>query len=52
MAGERFALMNNHQGADGGDRSRRPLDDLVLKGGDRDRALPTIRLGYVNPPRR
>ena len=33
-------------------RSRGPLDDLVLKGGDRDRALPTIRLGYVNPPRR
>src|SRR5258707_5038924 len=26
-------------------RSRGPLDDLVLKGGDRDRALPTIRLG-------
>ncbi len=33
-------------------RSRRPLDDLVLQGGDRERALPTIRLGYVNPPRR
>src|SRR6202040_1327581 len=33
-------------------RSRGPLDDLVLKGGDRDRALPTIRLGYVNAPRR
>ena len=33
-------------------RSRGPLDDLVFKGGDRDRALPTIRLGYVNPPRR
>jgi hypothetical protein len=32
-------------------RSRGPLDDLVLKGGDRDRALPTIRLGYVYPPR-
>ena len=31
-------------------RSRGPLDDLVLKGCDRDRALPTIRLGYVNPP--
>src|SRR3954468_20669793 len=31
-------------------RSRGPLDDLVLKGGDRDRALPTIRLGYVAPP--
>src|SRR5260370_14558529 len=33
-------------------RSRGSLDDLVLKGGDRDRALPTIRLGYVNAPRR
>ena len=33
-------------------RSRGPLDDLVLKGGDRDRALSTIRLGYVDPPRR
>src|SRR3982074_434085 len=33
-------------------RSRGPPDDLVLKGGDRDRALPTIRLGDVNPPRR
>src|ERR1700686_2411194 len=33
-------------------RSRGPGDDLVLKGGDRDRALPTIRFGYVNPPRR
>src|SRR6267142_1738167 len=31
-------------------RSRGPLDDLVLKGGDRDRALPTIRLGYINAP--
>jgi hypothetical protein len=25
---------------------------IFLKGGDRDRALPTIRLGYVDPPRR
>src|SRR6267154_373830 len=28
----------------------RPLDDLVLQGGDCQRALPTIRLGYVDPP--
>src|SRR5713226_8639222 len=33
-------------------RSRRPLDDLVLKGGDRERALPAIRLGYEDPPGR
>src|SRR5450631_1892386 len=33
-------------------RSRGPLDNLVFKGRNRDRALPTIRLGYVNPPRR
>src|SRR5205814_4958001 len=31
-------------------RSRGSLDDLVLKSGDRDRALPTIRLGYINAP--
>src|SRR6202011_1275002 len=33
-------------------RSRGPLDDLVLKGGDRDPARHPIRLGYLNPPRR
>src|SRR5262245_17420311 len=31
-------------------RDHRPLDDLVLKGRDRERALPTTRLGDVNPP--
>ena len=31
-------------------RSRRPLDDLVFQGGDRERALPTVRLGNVHPP--
>ena len=30
----------------------RPLDDLVLQGGDRERALSTVRLGYVDPPAR
>src|SRR5215211_588334 len=30
----------------------RPLDDLVLQGRDRERALPAVRLGYVDPPRR
>src|SRR5229473_2411212 len=33
-------------------RSRRPLDDLVLKGRDRKRTLPAVRLGYVDAPRR
>jgi hypothetical protein len=28
------------------------LDDLVLQGGDRKRALSAIRLGYVDPPAR
>jgi hypothetical protein len=31
-------------------RDHRPLDDLVLKGRDRERALPAIRLGDVDPP--
>jgi hypothetical protein len=31
-------------------RGRRPLDDLVLQGRNRERALPAIRLGYVDPP--
>ena len=29
---------------------RRPLDDLVLERRDRERSLPPIRLGYVDPP--
>ena len=29
----------------------RPLDDLVLKGGDAERPLSTIRLRYILPPR-
>src|SRR5713101_3185344 len=33
-------------------REGRPLDDLVLKGGDRERALPAVRLWYVSPPGR
>jgi hypothetical protein len=33
-------------------RNRRPLDDLVLQSGNCERALPTVRLGYVDPPRR
>src|SRR6266571_3648267 len=33
-------------------RDHRPLDDLVLQGRDRERALPAVRLGYVDPPRR
>ena len=31
-------------------RDRCPLDDLVLKGSNRERALPTIRLGNVLSP--
>jgi hypothetical protein len=31
-------------------RDHRPLGDLVLKGRDRERALPAIRLGDVDPP--
>src|SRR6476469_2442861 len=31
-------------------RGHRPLDDLVLQGRDRERALPAIRLWYVGPP--
>ena len=31
-------------------RGRRPLDDLVLQSGNRDRALSAIRLGYVCSP--
>src|SRR6516162_1324412 len=33
-------------------RDRCPLDDLVLQGGDRERTLTAIRLGYVDPPAR
>ena len=33
-------------------RSRGPLDDLVLKGCDRERTLPAVRLGYVDAPGR
>src|SRR5436305_15352264 len=33
-------------------RDHRPLDNLVLQGRDRERALPAVRLGYVDPPRR
>jgi hypothetical protein len=28
----------------------RPLDELVLQRGDRERALPAVRFGYVDPP--
>src|SRR5262245_34593805 len=31
-------------------RSRRPLDNLVFKGGNRQRPLTPIRFGYVHPP--
>ena len=31
---------------------RRPLDDLVLQGCNRQRALAAVRLGYVDPPAR
>ena len=31
---------------------RRPLDNLVFQGGDRERALPAVRLGYVLTPGR
>src|SRR5262245_24864074 len=31
-------------------RSRRPLDDLVFKGGNRQRPLTPVRFGYVHPP--
>src|SRR6266516_4877113 len=33
-------------------RDHRPLDDLVLQGRDRERALPAVRLRYVDPPQR
>ena len=39
-------------GNGGGPRSGRSLDDFVLEGCNRQRALPPIRLGYINPPRR
>src|SRR4051794_21500993 len=32
-------------------RDGRPLDDFVLKSGNRERALLAIRLRYVDPPR-
>ena len=31
-------------------RNSRPLDDLVLQGCNCERALPTVRLGYVEAP--
>ena len=31
-------------------RGHRPLDDLVLQRGDRQRALPAVRLRDVDPP--
>src|SRR5262249_24321847 len=31
-------------------RDHRPLYNLVLQGRDRERALPAIRFGYVDPP--
>src|SRR6266568_376343 len=31
-------------------RDHRPLDDLVLQRGDRERALSSVRLGYVHSP--
>ena len=31
-------------------RNHSPLDDLVLKSCNRERALPAIRLGDVDPP--
>jgi len=31
-------------------RRRRPLDDLVLQSGDRERALASIRFGNIDPP--
>ena len=34
------------------DSDSRPLDDLVLDGGNREWALPTVRLGYVDTPGR
>src|ERR1700741_111419 len=30
-------------------RDHRPLDDLVLQGGDRERSLSAVRLRYVDP---
>ena len=42
---EEVFLVNRVQDSDG-----RPLDDLVLKGGYRECALPTVRFGYVNTP--
>ena len=33
-------------------RDHRPLDDLVLQRGDRQRTLPAVRLGNVDPPGR
>src|SRR5262245_29157213 len=33
-------------------RDYRPLDDLVLQGGDRERALSAVGFGYVDPPAR
>ena len=33
-------------------RGHRPLDDLVLQGRDRERTLPSVRPGYIDPPAR
>src|SRR5688572_28184132 len=33
-------------------RDHRPLDDLVLQRGNRERALSSVRLGYVDAPTR
>jgi hypothetical protein len=33
-------------------RDHRPLDNLVFQCSDRERTLPSIRLGYVNAPAR
>jgi len=33
-------------------RNSRPLDDLVLQGGNRERALPAVSFGNAYPPRR
>jgi hypothetical protein len=42
---EEVFLVDSVQDSDG-----RPLDDLVLKGGYHECALPTVRFGYVNAP--
>ena len=44
---EEFLLVDRVQ-----QRDHRPLDNLVLQSRDRERALPTIRLGNIDAPRR